>query len=92
LFSAESFNSVSKNKENILEKLHENKSKHGHDHVHADKNIEYFVLEYEKPFDKNSIDQQIGLLLWEKPDNINIIRCKALLDIKDSEFKHSLQG
>ena len=89
LFSHESFNSISKNKEELESLGHED-----HDyHVHPDEDIQFLIFEFENvAFEHKKLDENIATLLWEKPHDMNVIRCKGLVNIHGSDHKHSLQG
>ena len=64
-----------------------------HEHHHADKNIQFLVLEFkDKVFDPKSFEEKVAYLLWEHPNDANVIRIKGIFPVSTSELKYSLQG
>jgi len=64
-----------------------------HEHHHADKDIQFIVLEFQdKQFDARKLEEKIGFLLWEHPDEVNIMRVKGIFAVSGSEKKFSVQG
>jgi len=62
------------------------------EHLHADKKFQFFVFEFEGAFDITKLDRIFGVLLWDKPENMDVIRCKGIIHGENSDFKFSLQG
>jgi G3E family GTPase len=88
LFDHQSFNDLTKKKEEL-----QSYGTHDFEHKHADKKFQFLVYEFEDvEFDQTKLDRIFGVLLWEKPDNIEIIRCKGLINMTQSNIKFSLQG
>lgn len=57
--------------------------------------MNYIVLNYnnkEEEFDLVKLEKNIAFLLWEKPENVSILRIKAILAILNEEFVYSLQA
>lgn len=88
LFEQSNFNDLNRNQEefgksSILEL----------GHLHADKKYQFLVYEFDNvSFDQPKLDNMLGVLLWEKPKDMQVVRCKGLINVADSDTKYSLQG
>jgi G3E family GTPase len=93
LFSNESFTSITRSKDNLEQIMQQNHDDE-HDHAHPDEDIQYFVFDFNESekFIHKELEQNIAIMLWEKPDKINVMRCKGLVSLADSDKKYSLQG
>jgi len=40
----------------------------------------------------SKLEKNIGLLLWEKPENCCVLRIKAIISVVDDDFIYSLQA
>ena len=87
LFDHKSFNEIGKNRDDVPKTIDRD-----FEHVHPDKKFQFLVYEFEGAFDISKLDRIFGFLLWEKPDDIEIIRCKGLIHGHQSDLKYSLQG
>lgn len=43
-------------------------------------------------FDLKNLEKNIGILLWEKPNNASVLRIKAILTVENDDFAYSLQA
>ena len=88
LFEHSSFNDLNKNREEFGKS-----SIHELGHIHADKKYQFLVYEFEDvSFDNSKLDNMLGVLLWEKPKGMQVVRCKGLINGANSDVKYSLQG
>lgn len=87
LFDKTSFNDIGRDKDNLANIFTED-----FEHLHADKKFQFFVYEFDGAFDIAKLDRTFGVLLWDKPDGMDIIRCKGIIHGDQSDFKFSLQG
>ena len=64
-------------------------------HIHNDLGIDTIFLkiqESEVIFSFKNLEKKLGFMLWEKPENIDVLRIKGIVNISDEENIFSLQG
>eukprot|EP01016_Furgasonia_blochmanni_P002268 TRINITY_DN10896_c0_g1_i5.p1 TRINITY_DN10896_c0_g1~~TRINITY_DN10896_c0_g1_i5.p1 ORF type:complete len:292 (+),score=81.81 TRINITY_DN10896_c0_g1_i5:296-1171(+) len=67
--------------------------KHGTGHIHNKIGYDFVTMEFgEEPFEKNELEKNLGILIWEKPNGVDIVRVKGIAVVKDSEYIYSIQG
>ncbi len=87
LFDKTSFNDIGKDKNDLTSIFTAD-----FEHLHADKKFQFLVYEFDGTFDIAKLDRVFGVLLWDKPDDMDIIRCKGIIHGDKSDLKFSLQG
>lgn len=87
LFDKTSFNDIGKDRSDLVSVFTED-----FEHLHAHKKFQFLVYEFDGAFDIAKLDRVFGVLLWDKPDGMDIIRCKGIIHGDKSDLKFSLQG
>jgi G3E family GTPase len=89
IFGSEGLLSKLRDKDD-LSQLHKETEHHHH---HPDEDIQFQIFEYKNVlFDPRALEENLGGMIWEHPNDANIMRVKGIFASSTSNCKYSVQG